>query len=76
VNPKYVRLYVGIPREELQADAAGVLIVRKGRGLEAGVLVVLLETGLEKPGFFFKPIPVGFLGFLVFLIYLPRRESF
>jgi hypothetical protein len=48
VNPEYVRLHVGIPREQLQTDAAGVLIVRKGRGLEAGVLVVLLEPGLEK----------------------------
>ncbi len=48
VNPEYVRLHVGIPREELQTDTAGVLIVRKGRGLEAGVLVVLLEPGLEK----------------------------
>ncbi len=48
MNPEYVRLHVGIPREQLQTDAASVLIVRKGRGLEAGVLVVLLElVGLQ-----------------------------
>lgn len=42
MDPKDVRLDVRVPGEELQADAAGVLVVRKGGGLETGVLVVLL----------------------------------
>ncbi len=68
MNPEYVRLHVGIPREQLQTDAAGVLIVREGRGLEAGVLVVLLEPGLEKnPGLKKKPAQWFFGCFFCFL---------
>ena len=37
-----MRLHVRVAGEELQADAAGVLVVGKGGGLKVGVLVVLL----------------------------------
>ena len=42
VDPQDVRLHVRVAGEELQADAAGVLVVGKGGGLKVGVLVVLL----------------------------------